>query len=85
MTIPLIAIISGILMVGPVVADHHEGDMDHPEGMPEDGGPIVILGPPEGFEPAEDEMPEMPEDPEEAKALASGDVLPLHERRRRQC
>ena len=60
----LAAICAVFMTVAVVVADHHE--MPPPEDMPHDG-PIVVLGPPEGFEPPEppEEMP-MPEDPEAA-------------------
>jgi len=54
------------LLAGSAFADHHEGDMAPP--MSPDH-PSVVLGPPEGFEPA-GEMPQMPEDPDEAKHMA---------------
>ena len=60
-------IASALLLAGSAFADHHEGDMEPP--MSPGGHPSVVLGPPEGFEPA-GEMPQMPEDPEEAKHMA---------------
>jgi hypothetical protein len=59
-------IASAMLLAGSAFADHHEGDMAPP--MSPDH-PSVVLGPPEGFEPA-GEMPQMPEDPDEAKHMA---------------
>lgn len=59
-------IASAMLLAGSAFADHHERDMAPP--MSPDH-PSVVLGPPEGFEPAA-EMPQMLADPEEAKHMA---------------